>query len=309
MNSLELDQRIEVVRRFNRFYTQKIGVLTDQMHDTPFTLTEARVLFEIGSRGPMSASQLTEELGIDPGYLSRLLASFESQRLILRSSPAGDRRKRISELAPKGRAVYQTLVDRAREDIKSLIDNLSDESQAQVVRAMTTIRETLSATRNGSAGVMIRTHRSGDIGWIVERHGDVYHREYGWDQTFEALVARILAELVDSFDDQKDRIWIAEIDGERVGCILAARADDEIVRLRLFLVEPWARGRGIGKRLIQDFLGFARSAGYRKAVLWTQSNLVSARHLYEKFGFTKVEEEAHHSFGHDLIGEHWALTL
>lgn len=309
MSSLELDQRIEAVRRFNRFYTQKIGVLTDHMHNTPFTLTEARLLFEIGSREPVSASRLTEELGIDPGYLSRLLASFESQRLILRSSPANDRRKRISELAPKGKAVFRTLVDRARDDVRVLLDSLSDEKQSRVVRAMTTIRETLNANHNGSAGVMTRTHRSGDIGWIIERHGAIYYQEHGWDQTFETLVARILTELVDSFEEEKDRIWIAEIDGERVGCILAARADDEIVRLRLFLVEPWARGRGVGKRLIQDFLSFARSAGYRKAVLWTNSNLESARHLYEKFGFIKVAEEVHHSFGHDLVGENWELTL
>jgi DNA-binding MarR family transcriptional regulator/GNAT superfamily N-acetyltransferase len=304
-----LDQTVDAIRQFNRFYTQKIGVLTDHVLETPYTLTEARVLFELGSRGPLCATHLIDELGIDPGYLSRMLASFESSGLILRSSSTTDRRKRIAELTAKGLSVYQRLVNRARDDIRSMLDGLPNEKQRRMMRGLEDVRAALNGASPAINTVQIRTHRPGDIGWIIERHGEIYHEEYNWDISFEILVMDIMAELMKSHDPDRDRIWIAEVGGERAGCILATRADNELVKLRLFLVEPWARGRGVGRRLIEELIAFSKSTGYKKITLWTQSCLEAARHLYQAHGFQKVAEEKHHSFGHDLVGETWELQL
>ena len=309
MGVRDINQRVDALRHFNRFYTRQIGVLDEHMLNTPYSLSEARVLYELANSQQVTATQVADELGIDAGYLSRMLASFERKGLITRKPLASDRRKRIPKLAARGRSVYRTLANRARDDVKSMLADIPVRDQERTIRAMATIREVLNDRATVTAPVVIRTHRPGDIGWIVERHGAIYTQERQWDQTFEALVAEILVELIRVYDHRKDHIWIAEIDSKRAGCIVMARADDAVVKLRLFLVEPWARGRGIGRQLVEESIRFSRRAGYRKITLWTQSELHAARHLYEEFGFHLVAEKAHHSFGHDLVGENWDLEL
>lgn len=305
----ETDTKVDNIRSFNRFYTQRIGVLEEHMLDTPYSLTEARILFELGQRDDLTATDLARLLNLDTGYLSRNLSAFEMNKLITRLPASADRRKRLLALTPKGQSAFTDLVERAKDQIKAMLEGLGEESQNQVVEAMSTIQGILDPDAPKPTSVVIRSHRPGDIGWIVQRHGELYNLEYRWDETFEALVAAILGELVPMFDHRRDHIWIAEVGGVRAGCVVAARADDNILKLRLFLVEPWARGRGVGKQLVDEFIRFARQAGYQKITLWTQSVLTAARHIYEKAGFELKAEKPHHSFGHDLVAETWEREL
>jgi DNA-binding MarR family transcriptional regulator/GNAT superfamily N-acetyltransferase len=309
MGTAEFEDRVAAVRRFNRFYTQKIGVLQEGLLDSPFSLTQARVLYEMAYRERPIARELERELGLDPGYLSRILRGFQRQGLIERSAITTDRRQRPLSLTAAGRAAFAPLDDRSRSDIGAMIGELPEPAQQRLVAAMSTVEKLLDASAPGAASYSLRPHRPGDMGWVTSRHGALYAEEYGWDISFEALVAEITAAFVNNFDAGRERCWIAEIGGEPVGSIFAVADTAEAAKLRLLLVEPSARGLGIGRRLVGECIAFARQTGYHKITLWTQSILVAARNIYRDSGFRLVREEPHHSFGHDLVGEYWELQL
>ncbi len=306
---LSKNQRIDAFRRFNRFYTKKIGVLHRHLLDTTYGLAEARVLYELAQQEKLTAGQLVNTLDIDAGYMSRILSSFKENGLIARNRSQQDGRQRIIKLTKKGRREFSGLNRRARNQIQDILNNVTEGNQNRLLKAMLAIEQILGKETKEDGTVLIRTHRPGDIGWIVERHGALYNEEYRFDETFEALVAGILARLIQSYNHRKDHIWIAEIDGERVGSIVIADGKRRTAKLRLFLVEPRARGRGIGKMLFNESIRFARQAGYRRVILWTQSILGAARHIYESNGFKLISSESHNSFGHDLVAEVWELKL
>jgi len=303
-----LDQRITAVRRFNRFYTQKIGVLGGYLK-SPFSLTEVRVLYELAHREHATATQLGRELGIDAGYLSRILRGFERRGFIARTRSDADGRQNVITLTPTGHGGFAPLDARSRDEIAQLLGTLSDAEQAAMIASMSTIERVLGAPPERPAPYLLRAHQPGDMGWVVQRHGVLYAREYGWDETFEALVAEIAAAFIRQFDPKRERCWIAERDGEPVGSVFLVRKSDEVAQLRLLLVEPAARGLGIGRRLVDECVRFARLARYRSITLWTNSVLLAARHLYVEAGFRLTHEEPYHGFGHDLVAETWALDL
>ena len=301
--------RIDAIRRFNRFFTRRIGVLREGLLHTPYSLTEARILFEIANHDDLSASDLSRELGLDPGYLSRILAGLERQGIIEKTPSESDARRRLLALTPEGRDAFSLLDARSREEVAEMLGELSEEEQQRLLEAMRTIERILDKGFKYSEPFFLRTHEPGDMGWVVHRHGELYAREYGWDERFEALVAGIVAEFINNLDPAKERCWIAEMEGERVGCVFVVKASDEVAKLRLLLVEPKARGLGLGSRLVEECIRFARSRGYKTLTLWTNSVLDAARHIYEEQGFMLVEEEEHHSFGKDLVGQNWELAL
>ena len=306
------ETRIEAVRRFNRFWTRRIGVLRDGLLHTPHSLTEARLLFEIANRDGATASELSRELGLDPGYLSRTLARLEGQGLVARTPSEADARRRHLSLTPEGREAFSLLDARSREEVSGLLEDLSERDRQRLVEAMGTIEGILTEGGAGfkfSEPFFLRAHEPGDMGWIVHRHGMLYAEEYGWDERFEALVARICADFINDYNPARERCWIAEAGGERVGSVLLVEESEEVAKLRLLLVEPKARGLGLGTRLVEECIRFARSHGYVKLTLWTNSVLHSARRIYEEHGFELVEEEEHHSFGKGLIGQNWELVL
>jgi DNA-binding MarR family transcriptional regulator/ribosomal protein S18 acetylase RimI-like enzyme len=295
------------VREFNRFYTATIGVLQEGLLRTPYSLTEARVLFELAQRADTEVAQLRRTLGLDAGYVSRMLARFESDGLVLRTQSATDGRRQVIRLTQAGRAAYRRLDERSGQEIQRLLDRLGSAEQRRLIRAMATIRGLLGTSR--SAEVTLRSPEPGDYGWVVARHGALYAREHGWDASFEALVARIVADFAGGYDPSRERFWLAEVDGERAGCVFCVRRDDITAQLRLLLVEPDARGLGIGSRLVGECVEFARAAGYRRMVLWTNDVLGAARRIYQRAGFQLVSERPHHSYGQDLVGQDWALDL
>lgn len=309
MVSEQLDDRINAVRRFNRFYTRQIGVLRDGLLHSPYSLTEARVLYELAHHTDLTASALGRELGLDQGYLSRLLSRFEQQNLVERVRPDTDGRQRLLRLTPTGRDAFALLNQRSRDEVADLLHEVSDADQRRLLQAMHTIEGLLTKGLKYADPFVLRSHAPGDMGWVVQRHGAVYAQAYGWDEHFEALVAHICADFITNLKLERERCWIAEMNGERVGSVFVVQASDTVAKLRLLLVEEHARGLGLGNRLVAECIRFARRAGYTKLVLWTNSILVEARHIYEKTGFTLVATEAHHSFGHDLIGETWELVL
>jgi DNA-binding MarR family transcriptional regulator/GNAT superfamily N-acetyltransferase len=309
MRKAELETKIEAVRRFNRFFTRRIGVLREGLLHTPYSLTEARILFEIARGEEVSASGLSRELGLDPGYLSRILARLERGGLVDRVRSETDGRRRILSLTSEGEEAFSMLDDRSREEVVEMLEGLSEGDQRRLLEAMQTIEGILEKGFKFSEPFVLRPPEPGDMGWVVQRHGLLYAQEYGWDERFEALVARIVADFVDDYDPARERCWIAEIGGERVGCVFLVRASDTVAKLRLLLVEPRARGLGLGTRLVEECIRFARRTGYKTLTLWTNSVLDAARHIYEKQGFELVEEEGHHSFGQDLVGQNWELTL
>ena len=304
-----LEQRIDAVRRFNRFYTRRIGVLQDGYLHSDFSLAEVRVLYELAHRERCTARELGQALGIDPGYLSRIVHGFIRRGLLDRTTADHDGRARWLRLTVAGRAAFEPLQESARAQVGALVGALPETAQVQLVSALNQIERLLSERLPDAAPFIVRGHRSGDMGWVVQRHGVLYAQEYNFDETFEALVASIVAKFIDHEDPSRERCWIAERDGVPVGCVFLVRASKKVGKLRLFLVEPDARGLGIGTRLVDDLLAFARSAGYRKVRLWTQSNLLAARHVYAKAGFEKIDEEGHHSFSRDLVAETWELRL
>ncbi len=310
MTALDFDRRVEAVRSFNRFYTRHVGALARGYLDSPFSLTEARVLYELAHREQPTASEIARELGLDAGYLSRILRDFKRRGLIDRKRSPGDGRRSLLSLTPKGRSAFAPLDARAREQVGAILNTLSETDQTRLVEAMRTVAALLGgAPAEPRTPYILRPHGPGDMGWVVHRHGVLYAQEYGWDERFEALVAEIVAKFIQNFDPKRERCWIAERNGEVVGSVFLVRHSDTVGQLRLLLVEPRARGLGIGSRLVSECVRFAGQVGYRKIVLWTNSVLHAARHIYEKAGFRLVHQEPHHSFGHDLVGETWELAL
>lgn len=301
------DERIATIRRFNRFYTRKIGVLEQHLLESPFTLTEARVLFELAHRGGALAKEIGTELGLDPGYLSRIVQAFTEQGLITRKPVPADRRQFELALTAKGKAAFGRLERASHDEISKMIAALPDGGEQRLVDAMTVIERLLGEAPPPE--VTLRTHRPGDMGWVVQQHGALYAREFGWDISFEGLCAEIAAQFLKNFDPARERCWIAEINGQRVGSVFLVKHSGDVAKIRLLLIDPAGRGFGIGKRLVDECIAFARSCGYRKITLWTQSMLLAARGIYQTAGFVHVATEPHHSFGHDLIGETWELDL
>jgi DNA-binding MarR family transcriptional regulator/GNAT superfamily N-acetyltransferase len=307
MTTIEAE-RVTAVRAFTRFYTTVVGALDEGLLRSAYTLTEARLIFELGQRDTTEVPDLRRMLDLDAGYLSRILTRFEDQGLVTRQRSGADARRQVIRLTPAGRQAYAMLDARSAEQVKGLIGGLSDENQRRLVGAMGMIERLLGNPPRLPAYV-IRPPRPGDLGWVVQRHGVLYAQEYGWDQTFEALVARIVASYVDGLDPRRSNAWIAEVDAAPAGCVFCVPKDAGTAQLRLLLVEPSARGMGIGVRLVDECIRFARTAGYRSLTLWTNDVLVAARRIYERAGFRLVEEEKHHSFGHDLVGQNWVLDL
>lgn len=307
--ALEPHDRIAAVRRFNRFITQRIGLLQEGLLDSPWSLTEARILYEIAQDDGLTAGELSKRLDLNPGYMSRLLKRFQQKGLLTRSPSSIDARRRNLSLTAAGREVFDTLDRRSQSEIAEMLWGLPPENQQKLVTAMHMIETLLAPAPTEHVPWLLRSHRTGDMGWVIWRHGVLYAREYGWNQEFEALVARIVADFISNPDPSSERCWIAERDGARVGSIFLVRESDEIAKLRLLLVEPAARGLGIGHRLVEECIHTARELGYRRLVLWTNDVLHAARHVYEDKGFRLVKEEPHHSFGHDLVGQYWELDL
>jgi DNA-binding MarR family transcriptional regulator/GNAT superfamily N-acetyltransferase len=305
----DFDRRVGAVRRFNRFWTRQIGVLQDGYLESPFSLTEVRVLYEFAHREETTASELSKELGLDAGYLSRILRGFEERGLIGKKSSEADGRRSILWLTEQGREAFATLDTRSHDEVGVMLGGLSPAEQGRLVEAMRTIEGLLSDQPELKVPYLLRPHQPGDMGWIVHRHGVLYAREYGWDERFEALIAEIVAEFIQQYDPKRERCWIAERDGEIVGSVFLVKQSEEVGKLRLLLVEPSARGLGIGRRLVQECVRFAKQAGYGKITLWTNDVLRAARRIYEEAGFRIVHEEPHHSFGHDLVGQTWELEL
>jgi DNA-binding MarR family transcriptional regulator/GNAT superfamily N-acetyltransferase len=309
MSQHGLARRVEAVRRFNRFYTRQIGVLNEGLLRSPFSLAEARVIYELARRERTTASELSGELGLDAGYLSRILRTFKKNGLLDKQPSEVDGRRSVLRLTQEGRRVFAMLNARSRHEIEELLNQLPPNDQDRLVEAMRVVEGLLGARPERAAPYILRPHQPGDIGWVVHRHGVLYAEEYGWDERFEALVAGIVAAFIESYDPKRERCWMAERDGEIVGSVFLVRQSDTVAKLRLLLVEPKARGLGIGARLVRECIQFARRAGYGSITLWTNSVLLAARHIYEQEGFRLVQEEPHHSFGRDLIGETWVLDL
>ena len=299
---------VAAIRAFNRFYTARVGALRDGLLATAHPLPEARVLFELGQRAATDVGDLRRALDLDAGYLSRLLARLEEQRLVARERSPDDARRQRVALTPAGRAAYRTLDERSSAEIATLLDGLRDEDRRRLRRAMDTVREILDGTPRPAA-FALRAPGPGDFGWVVQRHGVLYAEEYGWDQSMEALVARVVADYAHGHDPERERAWIAEVAGRPAGSIFCVRRDDRTAQLRLLLVDPDARGTGIGAALVDECVRFARAAGYARIVLWTNDVLAGARRIYERAGFRLVSARPHRSFGHDLVGEDWALEL
>lgn len=304
-----MEDRIGTIRHFNRFFTRKIGVLREGLLHSPYPLTEARILFELAHREHVTASDLCRELGLDAGYLSRILARLEQQGLIEKVRSDSDGRQRLLRLTSEGKAAANLLDQRSRDEVSEMLNDLSEEDQQHLLKAMQTIESVFTKGLKFSEPFFLRQHEPGDMGWVTHRHGILYAQQYGWDQHFEALVAQIVSDFINNYNLARERCWIAEMDGEIVGSVFVVQSSESAAKLRLLLVEPKARGLGLGTRLVEECIRFARRSGYQKLMLWTNSVLVEARHIYQKTGFTLVDQEPHHSFGHDLIGETWELNL
>jgi DNA-binding MarR family transcriptional regulator/predicted GNAT family acetyltransferase len=307
----EAAARVTDVRQFNRFYTRQIGLLRHGLLGTSFSLTEGRVLYELAQRGTTTAAELAADLSIDPGYLSRLLRGFTTSGLIASTRSAADRRQSILALTDRGRETFASLDRRSQQEIGTLLERLDEDEQHRLVAAMATIQTLLApaATPAMSDAVILRPHRSDDLSWVLARHAAIYAREYGWGSQFTVLVAGIIADFQRGHDGAREGCWIAELHGAPAGSVMLVDAGNGIAKLRLLIVEPHARGRGIGRRLVEQCIRFAHDAGYRKIMLWTQSVLTDARNIYEGAGFVRVEEKPHRSFGVDLVGETWEMEL
>jgi DNA-binding MarR family transcriptional regulator/N-acetylglutamate synthase-like GNAT family acetyltransferase len=308
MDQIVADHAIAAVRGFNRFYTSELGVLEQQLLESPYSLTEARVLYEVAHRDDASAKQIGADLKLDAGYLSRIVQHFEEQGLLSRKQQPSDRRQYLLRLTAKGRLAVGRLERASQDQVAAMLRALPPGEAERLVGAMATI-ERLLGKSGASAPAVLRSPRPGDIGWVVQSHGALYAAEYGFDASFEALVAEVAASFLKSFDASRERCWIAEIDGVPVGSVFLVRQSDQIAKLRLLLVTPQGRGRKLGQRLVGECIGFARQCGYHTITLWTQSNLGAARKIYQDAGFVLVASEPHRSFGQDLVGETWELAL
>jgi DNA-binding MarR family transcriptional regulator/GNAT superfamily N-acetyltransferase len=306
-------RRLDAVRAFNRFYTRRIGALGERLLDGPFSLTETRVLYELAHRDAPTATGIGRDLGLDAGYLSRILRRFEARRLVTRTPSPADGRQTLLRLTARGRSAFAPLETRARVEASTMLGRLSAPEQQQVIDAMGRIEHLLAAPAappRDETPYALRAHQPGDMGWVIHRHGAIYAKEWGYNHEFEALVARICADFLDRFDPTGERCWIAERHGAIVGSVFVVRKSKTVAKLRLLLVEPDARGLGLGRRLVDECVRFARQAGYRTLTLWTQSELDAARRIYQQAGFRLIGEERHDSFGKkNLVAETWALTL
>jgi DNA-binding MarR family transcriptional regulator/N-acetylglutamate synthase-like GNAT family acetyltransferase len=309
MADRHFDQRVADMRRFNRFYTRQIGLLQEGYLKSPFSLSEVRVLYELAHREHPTATELGRDLGLDAGYLSRILRGFQKRGLLRRTQSEDDGRQSHLALTPRGQAAFAPLNTRSRDEIGAMLGALPVSEQARLVQAMHAIEGILGAQPERKVPYLLRPHKPGDMGWVVHRHAALYTQEYGWDERFEALVAGIVKTFIERYDPKRERCWIAEKDGEIVGSVFLITHSKTVAQIRLMLVEPKARGLGIGARLVDECILFAREKGYRKITLWTNSILLAARHIYRKAGFRLVHKERHHSFGHALVGETWDLTL
>ena len=300
---------VEAVRQFSRFYTRRIGVLGEGLLASRFTLAEGRVIYELAQRPGMTATELITELGLDAGYLSRLLAGLARRHLVVRQWSERDGRRGHLTLTGKGRTAFSALNERSAAQVAEMISHLPALERDRLSGLLHGARQLLSSSPQETGKVTLRAPVAGDLGWVVQRHGALYAQEYGWDQTFEALVAKIAGDFGATHDSKRERCWIAEVDGRRAGCVFLVRKTARSAKLRLLLVEPGERGRGVGRTLIAACVTFAREAGYRRMELWTNSVLSAARHLYRKAGFKRVKCWSGHHFGHDLVSETWELVL
>ena len=305
--SVPVEERVAHLRGFNRFYTEILGLLGEGLLDTPYSLPESRVLFELGSGGAASPTVLADRLRLDLGYVSRLVVRLKERALVTEEKSTQDRRRKVVLLTKEGRKAFRVLDEKSSAQTRQLLDQLSDDAQERLVKCAKEIEELLGSTKRPT--VVLREPVSGDFGWVVQRHGALYRSEYGWDDTFEALVASIVADYIEERDPSREAAWIAEVDGQRMGCIFCMKKTEDVAQLRILLVEPAARGMGIGTRLVDECIRFGRRAGYKQMLLWTNDVLVGARRIYERAGFRLVEENEHHSFGHDLTGQNWLLDL
>jgi DNA-binding MarR family transcriptional regulator/GNAT superfamily N-acetyltransferase len=308
MRENDLDPQVDAIRGFNRFYTRKIGVV-DGTASSPFSLAEARVLYELAHHERPTATDIRKELGLDAGYMSRILREFERRKLVKRERSKKDEREKFLSLTSKGRRAFAPLDARSSRDVAAMLEGLSPAARKELVNSAQTMRRLLGDQGEPKVPYLLRQHQPGDLGWIVHRQAILYAQEYGWDDGYEALAAEIAAHFIKNYDSKRERCWIAEKDGARVGGVFVAKASEEVAKLRLLHVEAEARGLGIGKRLVEECVRFARQAGYQKITLWTQNNLHAARHIYEQVGFRVVHQEQHHSFGKDLTAETWELVL
>jgi DNA-binding MarR family transcriptional regulator/GNAT superfamily N-acetyltransferase len=309
MSEPNSDHQISAVRAFNRFYTRKLGVLGQQLLKSPFSLSEARVLYELAHRADPAAKEIGSELGLDPGYLSRIIQNFDETGLITRKPLATDRRQYRLSLTARGRQAFAKLDRSSHDEVADMLATLPRGGRERLVAAMAAIERLLDPSEVPAPRAILREPRPGDMGWVVQSHGSLYAGEYGFDSSFEGLVAEIAARFLASFDASRERCWIAELDGTQVGSVFLVRHSDDVAKLRLLLVDPAGRGQGLGQRLVAECIAFARACGYRKITLWTQSILIAARKIYQQAGFVLVATEPHRSFGQSLIGETWELKL
>ena len=308
--------RIAAMRRFSRFYTRRLGVLQDRYLQSPFSLAEARILYELTQHDDLTATEIAARLDLDPGYLSRMLSAFVRRGLVTRTRSAEDRRQSRLSLTAKGRKAFAPLDRRSHDIVAAMLGALPAADQERVLGAMGTIERLIESTGDAPStppatkvAYTLRAPRTGEMGWVVARHAVLYGKEYGWGRGFEGLCAKIVAQMIASYDPARERHIIAEVDGEPVGSIFVVKASDEVAKIRLLLVEPKARGLGIGARLVDECIAFARAAGYKKMTLWTHSVLVAARHIYKRAGFTKIKEWTHNDWGVEVVGETWERTL
>ncbi len=309
MTTNEMPERIEAIRRFNRFYTRQIGVLEEGLLQSPYTLTEARIIYELAHHEQTTATELANELKLDAGYLSRILRDLTQRGLIDKQPSETDGRQTVLRLTEEGQAAFAILNSRSRNQIETMLSALSKQDQDRLIDSMNAVEVLLGRAPEHSVPYLLRPHQPGDMGWVVQKHGVLYNTEYGWDETFEGLVAEIAGHFIQHYDAKCERCWMAEMNGQIVGSAFLVKKSDDIAKLRLLIVDPKARGLGIGKRLVDECVRFARRSGYKTITLWTNNVLLAARHIYKSAGFQLVDEEPHHSYGHDLVGETWELDL
>ena len=308
----ETRAQVASVRQFSRFFTQRMGVLEEGLLASPFTLAQARVLFELGTRPNLTAKDLIDSLGLDRGYLSRILQGFVKLRLLATKPSAIDARRTDLSLTPKGRKAFVELDRKSQRSVGNLLKALSVAQRNRLLRAMQEVQTTMQVAGTlHNPTIVVRPYRVGDVGWAIERHGQLYADEFGWNQEFETLVATLFARFATHHQAGCEQFWVAEVDNQRAGCVFVVRSENDphAAQLRCLLVDPMARGRGIGRRLVDECIAFSIAAGYRRIVLWTNDVLISARRLYEAAGFSLIEESPHHSFGHDLVGQLWGRNL
>jgi DNA-binding MarR family transcriptional regulator/GNAT superfamily N-acetyltransferase len=305
----DLEARVAAVRHFTRFYTPLIGVFEEHYLETPFSLTEGRVLFELAHREAVTATALAADLNLDHGYLSRILRRFGEAGLVAKKRAPDDARQSLITITGKGRKAFAPLNSASRDQVAALLAKLSTADQARVVGAMHQVENLLGARKPAASPIVLRPHRPGDMGWVTSANASLYAQEYGWDISYEALVARITADFIENFDPKRERCWIAEMDGERVGSVFVVRKTDAIAKLRLLIIDPKARGLGLGKRLVDECLRFAKEAGYKSMTLWTQASLLAARGIYARAGFKCTAAEPNHAFGVDLVSETWDIDF